>query len=390
MRVSVLQENLVKGLDIVAGAVGSRPTLPVLSNVLLTPVDGRLKLVSTDLELSISVWVGARVEQEGAITVPFKQFNEIAKNLSPERIDFELNVRNQTLHTSCGGTTVQFKGINADEFPLIPPVVGTNLTLDGDTLKDMIGEVVVTAAKEDNRPVLTGVYTHFEGNVITMASADGYRLTVRTAELDYEVAEPLTMIIPARTMQTLAKVIGKATVTTGKGKKKHTQPVGLVNINVDIATHRVMFDFGDIQIVSQLIEGTFPKYERIYPRNLDTRTIVYRDEFLRACKRAKVFAKDSSNTARITIQPSADCRLGTLRVFAQSSEMGEIDGMIDASIEGNAIVTHFNVEYLIDFCGFVADDQLLIETATFADPAVIRGLGRTDFYYVLMPMQIGQ
>lgn len=386
MRMSVLQENLVKGLGIIKGAVITRPSLPVLDNVLLTHDSGRLRLTATDLDLSISVWVGARIEQEGEVTVPAKTFYDIVNSLSPEHIDLELNVRDQTLLLECGGAKAQLKGISADEFPYISIVTNPVLaTVSAAILKDMIDEVVTSAASEDNRPVLTAVYARFDGDTVTMASADGYRLTVRKEVMELNTDVPVTLLIPSRTLREVSKAIGKM---KGKGKKLTYDTI--VSISADTDTNKIMFHMGDIEIVSQLIEGTFPEYERIMPPPPTTTTIVYRDEFLRACKRAAIFAKDSSNAARLNFKPASDGGIGTLVIEAYSSAMGEMSSMVDASIKGIAMQAAFNVEYLIDVPKTMADDQIVIETIDFASPAVLRGVGRTNLYYVIMPMQVGQ
>jgi DNA polymerase-3 subunit beta len=379
MRVSVLQENLVRGLSIVNRAVNSRPTLPVLSNVLLATEDGRLKLSATDLELSISMWVGAKVEEDGSVTVPARTFYDLTSNLSPERIDMELNTRNQTINLQCGGTDTNLRGIPAEEFPLVPEAdPNANIVIPGDVLKDMIAEVAFSAAREDNRPVLTGIYTNFSGNTLTMASADGFRLTVRKTTLDFEVGEELEIIIPARTLVEIEKIIDDEDE---------------VFVSVPDGRNQIMFHMGDIDVISNLIEGSFPEYERIIPADHSTETFIYRDEFLRACKRSEIFARDNSNIARLRIEPSSDGGPGAVNVSAQSNEMGDNTSMIDATIEGNGVEISFNIRYLIDVLNVLHDDQILLETNTASDPGVIKPLGRDEreeFLYVIMPMQVGQ
>lgn len=379
MRVSVLQENLVRGLSIVNRAVNSRPTLPVLSNVLLSTEDGRLKLSATDLELSISMWIGAKVEDEGSVTVPARTFLDLTSNLSPERVDMELNNRNQTINLKCGGTDTNIRGIPAEEFPLVPEAdPNARIMIPGEVLKDMISEVTFSAAREDNRPVLTGIYTNFAGNTLTMASADGFRLTVRRYQLDHEVDEELTVIIPSRTLQEIEKIV-------------HDDDE--VAVSVPEGRNQIMFHVRDIDVISNLIEGTFPDYQRIIPGDHSTETIVYRDEFLRACKRSEIFARDNSNIARLSIEPSGDGGPGAVNVMAQSNEMGDNRSLIDASIDGNPVEISFNIRYLIDVLNVLRDDQILLETNTASDPGVIRPLGRDErdeFLYVIMPMQVGQ
>lgn len=379
MRISVLQENLDKALKIVKPAIGSRPSLPVLSNVCLESDDGCLRLTATDLELSIQVWVSARVEVDGAITIPAKNLTDLVKNLSSERIDLELQSTTQKLHLNSGGTKVQLSGISALEFPEIKEVKGASVTISGVVLQDMVDEVADSVARVDNRPVLTSIYTNFDGYNVTMASADGYRLTVRKGETYTEFAEAQTILIPVRALQTVAKLVGKG---------KHA--VDMVEINFDTIREAISFDLGDVVVTSNLMSGTFPMYERIIPKAYETLTTVYRDEFLRACNKAAIFAKDSSNTTYLIITPSIDCNIGTMHIDAKSNEAGEISSMIDASVIGTGVNAAFNVQYLVETLKAIADDQVILETITFADPVVIRPAGRDNLLYVIMPHLVGQ
>jgi DNA polymerase-3 subunit beta len=213
MQVSVLQENLAKGLSIVGKAVETRPTLPVLGNILVQTEDGRLKLGATNLELSIVCWIGAKVNQDGGITLPAKTFTDLVNNLFPERVDLALNATTQTVNVRCGATNSNVKGIDASEFPLIPQGGAADVTVQGKVLKEMINQTVFAAAREDNRPILTGIYTQFDGNVMTLAAADGYRLAVRTTEIEKTFTEPVEMVIPARS---LAKWRASSATTTTK------------------------------------------------------------------------------------------------------------------------------------------------------------------------------
>jgi DNA polymerase-3 subunit beta len=325
------------------------------------------------------MWVGAKVEEDGSVTVPARTFYDLTSNLSPERIDMELNTRNQTINLQCGGTDTNLRGIPAEEFPLVPEAdPNANIVIPGEVLKHMISEVAFSAAREDNRPVLTGIYTNFSGNTLTMASADGFRLTVRKMTLDFEVGEELEIIIPARTLVEIEKIIDDEDE---------------VFVSIPDGRNQIMFHMGDIDVISNLIEGSFPEYERIIPANHSTETFLYRDEFLRACKRSEIFARDNSNIARLRVEPSSDGGPGAVNVSAQSNEMGDNTSMIDATIEGNGVEISFNIRYLIDVLNVLRDDQILLETNTSSDPGVIRPLGRDEreqFLYVIMPMQVGQ
>ncbi|GIK65349.1 MAG: DNA polymerase III subunit beta [Chloroflexota bacterium] len=381
MRVSVLQENLQKGLSIVNRAISSRPTLPILANVLLSTEDSRLKLSATNLELGISVWIGAKVEQDGAVTVPARTLYELVSNLSPERVDMELEVRTQTVNLRCGGTTTNIKGIDASEFPLIPEASADGVAVPAHEFREMIEQVAFAAAKDDNRPVLTGILARFENNVITLASADGYRLSVRKAYIENPVKQVVSVIIPAKALQEVARII--------------SDEDELIYISMPEGRSQVMFHLAEVDVVSSLIEGKFPDYEGIIPRKKSTLTTVYRDELLLACKRSEVFARDNAFTTKISIIPSDDgVGPGEMRVRGQSNEKGDNESLVTASVDGTSVDISFNIRYLIDVLNVIKEDQVVIETNTSTDPGVVRPM-RTDddgldhFVHVIMPMRGG-
>lgn len=372
MRVSVLQENLHKGLSIVNRAVPSRPTLPVLSNVMMATDNQRLKLSATNLELGITCWIGAKVDEEGATTIPSKTLLDLVNNLSPERVDLSLDTRKQVMNLKCGSTTANIKCVDASEYPLVPEADSSRgVAIPADAFKEMVGHVDFAAAKEDNRPVLTGILTRFEDNVVTMASADGFRLSVRQTFLEVPVETPTQIIIPARTLTEVARIVGD--------NDSH------VLISLPEGRNQVMFHLSDVDIVSSLIEGAFPEYQAIIPRKHATSTQVYTDELLRACKRSEVFAKDSAYAAKILINP-ADSGPGSILVTANSQEKGDNRGLVDASVEGEEIEVSFNIRFLIDVLSVIKEDQVILETNGAANPGVVRPVGRDDFTHVIMPM----
>ncbi|NJL92836.1 MAG: DNA polymerase III subunit beta [Anaerolineae bacterium] len=374
MKVSVLQENLAKALSIVHRAVPSRPTLPVLNNVLVSTEDQRLKLAATNLDLGITCWIGAKVNEDGATTVPARTLLDLVNNLSPERVDLELNPRNQMLNLRCGGTTANIKCVDASEYPLIPEAdTERGVTIPAEVFREMVSHVDFAAAKEDNRPVLTGIFTRFEDNLLTMAAADGYRLALRTAFLEVPVATPTEIIIPARALTEVARIISE--------EDKH------ILVSLPEGRNQVMFHLTNVDVVASLIEGNFPDYEAIIPRSHTTTTQVYTNELLRACKRSEVFAKDSANAARIMIKPSASGP-GRVMVASRSQEKGDNEGLVDASVDGEEIEISFNIRYLLDVLAVIKEDQVVIETSGPAAPGVVRPAERDDFVHVIMPMSV--
>ena len=374
MRVSCLQENLAKGLSVVGRAVATRSTLPVLSNVMLATDNGRLKLSATDLEIGINCWVGAKVEEDGATTVPARSFIDLVNSLPPERIDMELVVRTQTLNLKCARYEANLKGIDAQEFPLIPSLEEGEgqITLQPTAFKRMIEQVVLAAATDESRPILTGVLAKFEGNKLTLAAADGFRLSVRTAEIPVET-EPVSVIIPARALAELARI------------STDEEDITLV---ITPTRKQALFHAPNVDLVSQLIEGNFPDYQQIIPTSYTTRTVLNTNSFLRACKTANIFARDAANIVRLQIAPGGELAPGHITIAATSAELGDNVGEIDASIEGDAIEIAFNVKYLIDVLSVMDSAQVVLETTTSSSPGVIRPVGDVDFVHVIMPMHV--
>lgn len=380
MRVSVLQDNLYKGLSIVGRAVESRPTLPILANVMLSTEDARLRLSAANMStgLGISVWIGAKVEDDGAVTIPARTLQDLVATLPAERVDMDLDVRTLTLHLRCAGKTANIKGMDATDFPDVPLFDAERaISVPAVTFKEMIDQVVFCAAKEDNRPILTGILMRFEGDVLTLASADGYRLSVRTTELEMNVGDHEPLIVPARTLSELSRII--------------TDEDEEVLIALPDGRGQVMFSLKSVVIVSQLIEGKFPDYEAIIPRRYETSVLAYTSDLLAACKSSEVFAKDSANTARLVVQPGDNPNIpGQVVVAGKSQEKGDAEAPLEATVEGQAVEIAFNIRYLIDVLNVIREDQVVLETSGPTSPGVVRPSGRDDFIHVIMPMSTGR
>jgi len=374
MRVSCLQENLAKGLSIVGRAVATRSTLPVLSNVLLATDSSRLKLSATNLELGINCWVGAKVEQDGAITVPARLLMDFVNSLPPDRIDMELQTRTQTLSLRCGHYEANIKGIDAHEFPIVTAGDENHaVPVDPQTLREMISQVSFAAASDETRPVLTGVLTELGANGITMVGADGYRLSLRRAQVAGVETEG-QVIIPARALQELARI-----------SAEEDEAIRLI---VSPARSQAFFRLSSIDLITQLIDGTFPDYRSILPRSHNTRTVLNTAEFQKAVRLATLFARDNNNIVRLRIEPAGELAPGKVVVSATSSELGSHAGELEATIEGPAIEIAFNGRFLAEVLGVIDSAEVALETSAPSSPGVLRPVGGEDFLHVIMPMHL--
>ena len=376
MKVSCLQENLAKGLSIVSRAVAPRTaTLPVLTHVLLATDNGRLKIAATNLELGVTCWIGGKVETEGAVTLPSRTFADLVALLPQDTVNLELNVRTQTVRVQSGRTDANIKGIDAQEFPIIPTFNSTAAAfIDPAVLKKMINQVVFSAATDESRPTLTGVLTKLDGKTITMAATDGFRLSVRKAELKESVAEARTFLIPAKALAEVARVMGE-----------QEEPVA---ISLTPTNGQVLFHMNNVDVVAQLIDQKFPDYEHIIPRKHETRSVMNSADLLKACRQAGIFARDSLDTMRLAIKPGEELEPGKVTVTARADETGDNLSEVEAIVNGGGVEIGFNVKYLIDVLTVIDTPQVAIETTQPRSPGVVRMVGDENFLHVIMPMHL--
>jgi DNA polymerase-3 subunit beta len=375
MKISVLQENLAHGLSIVSRAVSSRSTLPVLANVLIATDDGRLRLSATNLELGITCWIGAKIQEEGSTTVPARTFTELVATLADKQVDMNLNVRTQTLNVRCGASNTDLKCIDAQEFPPMPlPDLSDGIQLNVADLKEMIQQVAFAASTDDARPILTGVQVNLSGNRITLSAADGFRLSVRHAELSSSVLNPISAVIPARALVELSRI-----ATDGEQAVTMILPPG---------RGQVIFRTRDAELVSQLIDGTFPDLAQLIPKSYRTRVLLSTTSFLKACKQAEIFAREGSRIARLNVQAGGEMQPGTVEITGQSEETGHNQTMIDASVEGNSQLIAFNVRFLREVLDVIKSPNVALETNSDTSPGVVRPVGEENFVHVIMPMHV--
>ena len=385
MRVTCSQEQLNRGLNIVGKAVTTRTTLPVLNNILLATDEGRLKLTATNLEVGITHWLPCRsVEREGAITIPARLLTEFVSSLPNDEITLDLNETNYTVHLSCGQYEADLRGLRADEFPSLPALSGPPLALlPAGLLREMINQVSFAASTDDNRPVLSGVLMNFKGNRLTMAAADGFRLSVRRADLDEPIGAEgeVRIIIPARAMNELARVLPDA------GAAEDTQ----VSITVTPNHNQVLFHATNLNVTSRLVEGNFPNYEQIIPAEWKTRTTATTAELLKRLRVASYFAKDNAGVVKLTMNAAGDLEPGLLTITANAAEVGSNESRLDVVIEGEGGQIQFNAKYMLDVLSVISSPTVAMETQTAGAPGVFKPISPDNNYlHVIMPMHLAQ
>ncbi len=376
MKVTVLQENLARGLSTVSRAVSTRSTLPVLANILIATDEGRLRLSATNLEMGITCWIGAKIEEEGSTTVPARTLADLVGTLPDAQVSLTLNTSTQTLNVRSGASTNDVKGIDAQEFPPLPvPDFTEAIQINVADFKEMIQQVAFAASADEARPVLMGVLLKVEGDQVTMAAADGFRLSVRKAVLSTPSAQPINAIIPARALSELARIAGDSDQ--------------MIQMVMPKGRGQVVFRVKDAELVSQLIDGTFPDYQQIIPRAHKSRTLVSTGSLLKACRQAEIFARDGSNVVRLNIKSTGDLQPGEVEISAQSEETGSNETIVEATVDGIPLLIAFNVKYLREVLEVVKTPNVAVETSAASAPGVVRPVGDDNFLHVIMPMHLG-
>ena len=392
MKLSCLQENLQAGLDTVRRAVASRSTLPIVQSVLLCTENGMLTLHATDLEMSITTRIGAMIEEEGATVVPFKLLSGLARSLAPDRVDLEIvepdeddpthgMKGNRMLQIKCGKSVTNVTVADPADFPPTPEVPDEiNVAIEVSKLRTAIGMVVPAAATEPTRPVLTAVHMTLQNDVLEMAAADGFRLSMYRDRLSADLEENISVNVPARSISEVQRLAGR-----------HDGTVRMAMSRVDPAT--VRFTMDQTVLVSQLIVGQFPNYEQLIPDRYETRVIVELEDFRRATQSAAVLAKDnSSNIVRLESELNPDEETGTMVVSGRSEEIGHTRNEFQVEqIDGPGGRIAFNVRYLESLINTMGKGRLAMEINDSSAPAVFRMADEDQqdkFAHVVMPMHV--
>ena len=377
MKVTVLQENLARGLGIVSKAVSPRSTLPVLANILIASDEGRLRLSATNLEMGVTCWIPARIDEEGSTTVPARTFSDLVSTLPGDQVLLKLDVPTQTLNVRGGTSTNDIKCIDSQEVPPlpVPDFEGAGQINVGD-FREVVQQVGFAASSDEARPVLMGVLVQVEKDKLTMAAADGFRLSVRKAVLSTPSPAPVSAIVPAQALKELARV-----ATDGE------EPIYMV---LPKGRGQVVFRVKDVEVVSQLIDGTFPDYQQIIPRSYKSRTLVSTASLLKACKQAEIFAREGSNVARFNIKTAqGEMQPSEVEISATSEETGKNETIVEATVDGGGLLIAFNVKFLREALEVIRTPNVALETSAPNAPGVVKPVGDDQFLHVIMPMHLG-
>lgn len=372
MKLQILQENLTKALSLASRFASSRAQLPILGNILLTADKSKFSVSSTNLEVSVVVHIGAKVTQEGSVSIPSKVITDLVGNLPKETL--ELTSEKERLKISSPGFSSSLLGMDATDFPNIPSMISKekSITLPKDDFSGGIAQTVFAASIDETRPVLTGVLFVFAKNSITLVATDGFRLSkkeIKTKEI--KVAGGVGKIV-------IPKTILNEVVRMGDES-------GEIYFKFDEKEKQAVFGSNDVVISSRLIEGEYPDYEKIIPKSALVTVLIDKDEFLRAVKLAAVFARESANIVKIKLAE------GSISVSAESGQSGSQETKVDAKVEiekGKGFEISFNYRFLEDFIASVKGEEVKMEFTTSDKAGVFLDTSAPDYLHLIMPVRV--
>jgi DNA polymerase-3 subunit beta len=368
MKITVQITDLKKALQIVGRGVSTRPHLPILSGILLRVKDGEVSMVATDLEMSFWVRLSASIDEDGEVVVPARIFGELVSSFVTGKMIIETVEQKMSLKTE--GAETEILCHLAADFPSIPRAGKTQVEIVSSEFRQKMDRVNISSAKDDTRPILTGVLWEIEDKKTVLAATDGFRLSVDEISLKKnDLKEKQKFVVPTKSLLEVAKVLSEL------GQNSFG-----VEFNKD--DHQVVFGMGDVEVSSRLIEGEFPPFRQIVPNTYKLKMTMKKDDLVVAVKRASLFAKDMANVIKIETKDNI------LRVMSENTQIGKNVTEVEMNSEGEEMIMAFNAKYLLDYLSVVEGNEVEWETEGELKPSVFRDSGEPQWLQVVMPIRV--
>ncbi len=361
MKLQITQENLNKALNNVARVASSRNTLPILSNILIKTVDNRVCIAATNLNIAITHYIGSKVSEAGAITVPARLMQDFVSSLSPGVINIVVDETKLHIKTDSFNSTIN--GIPADDYPVMPQINnGKTWNVPSGVLKKALSQVVVAASNDETRPVLTGVYLHTYNNNLYVVATDSYRLAEKKV---LPIKEDVSLLIPVTAIQDLLRIIGD-----------DDQPVSVTHDD-----QQVLFNVGDIELITRLIDGAYPDYRKLIPASFKTTAYINKNELQNITKVSSLFARESAGSVTINVDESEK----EISIQSIASQLGENTAKAKAEVQGEGSIT-LNSRYILDALNVIPDSKVTVSFNSKLEPCVIKG-DEKDYTHIIMPLK---
>ncbi|MGI5898180.1 MAG: DNA polymerase III subunit beta [Candidatus Dojkabacteria bacterium] len=373
MKFSCNQDTFSKYLNIVSRVVATKSGLPILSNVSFESKDGKLILKTTDLELSITTWIGADIKEDGVVTVPAKQLAEFVNSIPEEKVDIE--VEKQNFNISTENNSASFNTMPSEDFPNIPTIGKDNsiVRIKKEDLVTAIERVAFATATDDIKPVLTGVKIEIEDGVIHFIATDGLRLSRQSVNIE-KGATKKNFLVPVRALLELSYIV--SSLDTDEE---------WINIYTIDDKNQVLFRFADVDLISRLIDGEFPEYRQIIPTGYKTKCMIQKNDFVNSIKIINIIARSVlGNKMILDISSTA----GKISLSAVQSDLGKNESNMSCKIEGDDIKIAFSAKLLNDVLTHIDNEDIVFECSESTRPGVFKIDGDDNFIHLVMPMML--
>lgn len=368
MKLVCSQADLERAVTIVSKAITPNTTLPVLNNILLKAEDKKLHFSATNLEVAIQFFIPAEVKSEGSITVPAKLLSSYVNLLKDEKLEIELK-DGDTVEITSPSSHTKMKGINANEFPVIPKVEKENtFKVPTKDLETAISQTVFAASSNTSRPVLSGVLFDVKKDKVKVVATDSYRLAEKTITLKEPTDVEIECIVPAKTVMELGKILSRE---TGE------------DVELSVSKNQILFVAGDVKLMSRLIEGKFPPYEKVVPKETKTKLEVLDEALANVVRRVSLFARENNNSIKISATND-----GKMMVSTDETRVGEEKAELDITMTGENNKIALNAQYLLDVLNYIQSDKIQMEIDDKLSPAVVRPVKEKDYVYIIMPLKV--
>jgi DNA polymerase-3 subunit beta len=372
MKIICIQENFKKGLNLIQNIIGKNLTLPILNNILLSTEKRQLKLSATDLEIAITNYVVCKIEKEGAITVPAKTLVNFVSNLPNKKI--EMTAKNNIIYLKCENFKSNIKGLDIKEFPIIPKIKSEPiLEINSLNLKNALEQVVNFVSFSDIRPEITGVFFDFSSDKeIKFVATDSFRLGEKLVNLKNNKIKKNyqgSVIIPAKTVQELIRIISNL----------DEEEV----VEISIGDNQILFNLSKTQIISKLIEGSYPSYQQLVSQHFDTSVLINKEDLLKAVKLSSFFSS-KINDVRLRV----NSKKSLIEVYSQDIELGENLSELNCDAKGKDLEIIFNHKYLLDGLNDIDSKNIILGFNGETSPGIIKPEGDEGFNYIIMPIKL--
>lgn len=364
MKFSCFQNELINAINTVQKAISSKTNIDNLKGILLEVDNSSIKLTGSNLNLSIEVVIDAVIETKGSIVLESRLFGEIIRKLPDATIDFIL--KDNHIEINCLHSAFKLMANNAEEYPKLPIIKNSKIiNFNQNQFKKMIKQTIFAVSNDESRPILTGSLLEIKNNKMTMVSIDGYRLAMKTLDVDLNIDSKT--VIPGKTLSELMKILGL---------------YGDDDFKIDITNKYISFTINKIRIISKILEGEFIKYNQIIPTDFNTKVIVNTNEFCESIERASLMARD---TKSVVVKMSFKDHYVDI---SSISELGSVNDKVNIKFEGEKFDLGFNPRYLIEVLKVIESEEVLIELSSSLSPCTIKPINKENYLYLLLPVRM--